>query len=114
MSWHSANASSIASQISCAVTRRSRGLCRVTQCQEHSTVRDTRVYDGRQFRVAVFGIDPVADLEGRELEDANVHHVTTVLTDLDAISDFQRMPPEDETPAGEIEHQILQRDREAC
>jgi hypothetical protein len=59
------------------------------------------------------GVHPVADLVQRELEQVQVDHVTRVGADLDAVTDFEWAAPDDETPAGQIRHDVFQRNGES-
>jgi hypothetical protein len=59
------------------------------------------------------GIHPVADLVQRELEQVKVDYVTCVGADLDAVADVEGAAPDDERPAGQIRHDVLQRDGES-
>ena len=62
---------------------------------------------------ALVGVHPIADLHDGELEDAPVHDVTGVLTDLDPVTQIEGSAPQDEEPTGQVGDQVLQGDRQA-
>jgi len=57
---------------------------------------------------ALDGIDPVPDLDQRELEQAHVDDVTPVFADLDPVADRERPAENDEEPASEFRHGVLE------
>src|SRR3546814_4102015 len=50
------------------------------------------------------------DLHDREREDAGVDHVPGVIPDLDPVAQVEGASPDDEDPAGQVRHEVLQRD----
>jgi hypothetical protein len=63
---------------------------------------------------ALIGIDPIADLHETELKNANVDYVAAKLSDLNAVADGERTPPDNENPSHQPGDEILKRYGETC
>jgi hypothetical protein len=55
---------------------------------------------------ALVCIDPVADLQNRQLEHPLVNYVTSLVTYLDAVTDFKGPPEDNEHPPSKIDQKI--------
>jgi hypothetical protein len=55
---------------------------------------------------------PVADLQERELEDAQIHYITRMITNLYAIAHVKGLSLWNERPAGKVGHWFPQDDRQ--
>jgi len=62
---------------------------------------------------ALVGIHPVADLQQREHENADVDHVPRLRTHLDAIAHAERLANNDEQPPRQVGDRVLQGDGQA-